>query len=137
MLAGPLPKRKTGRFSPTLPLRASLGPRLGPLEPRIGPLRLKIDHPRPDMGPPKHVNCLFSLNFGSERLQYLIVQFENGSPGSERGRMKFHPFPLAPPLAIVDGGIVIEHSTMRQKDYNSLKSVVRGRFLSEDKHIGS
>ena len=54
---------------------------------------LKIDHCRPDMGPPKHVNCLFSLNFKSERLQYLTVRIKNWPPESERV-VKSHPFPL-------------------------------------------
>ena len=62
-----------------------------PFEPVIGPVRLKIDPRRPDESPPEHVNCLFSLNFDSERVQYIIVRIENGPLGSERGS-KFHPF---------------------------------------------
>ena len=44
--------------------------RLGHFEPRMGPLRLKIGPCIPDMGPPNPLNCLFSFNFDSERLQY-------------------------------------------------------------------
>ena len=65
---------------------------MGPFEPGIGPMRLKVDACGPDEGPPEHVNCLFSLNFDSERLQYIIVWIKNGPQGSERG-VKFHPFP--------------------------------------------
>ena len=56
------------------------------------------------MGPPKHVKCLFSLNFDSERLHYLIVRIENRPPGSER-REKFHPF--HPPGCATERRLVI------------------------------
>ena len=65
---------------------------MGPFEPGIGPVRLKTDPCRSDGGPPEHVNCLFSLNFDSERLQYIIVQIENG-PLGEGGEIS----PLSPP----------------------------------------
>ena len=68
---------------------------MGPFEPGIGPVRLKTDPCRSDEGPPEHVNCLFSLNFDSERLQYIIVRLENGPLGSER-EVKFHPFHTHP-----------------------------------------
>ena len=58
---------------------------MGPFEPGIGPLRLKRDPRRPDEGLPEHVNCLFSLNFDSERLQCIEVRIKNGPLGSERG----------------------------------------------------
>ena len=80
-------------FSPTLLSRGPLGPMMGTFEPGIGPVRLKIDPCRPHEDPPEHVNCLFSLNFDSERLQYIIVRIEKGPLGSERGGVKFHPFP--------------------------------------------
>ena len=70
---------------------------MGPFEPGIGPVRLKTDPCRSDGGPPEHVNCLFSLNFDSERLQYIIVQIENGPLGEG---VKFHPF-HPPPLAVL------------------------------------
>ena len=59
--------------------------RFGPFEPRMGPLRLKFVPWIPEMGLPNALNCLFSFNFDSERLQYLRVRNENGPPGSERG----------------------------------------------------
>ena len=77
---GPLPKCKIIRFSPLYFRGVPLGHRLGPLDPRIGPLRLKNDPWRPDMGPLRHVNGLFSLNFDIEKLQYSIVRIENGPP---------------------------------------------------------
>ena len=64
---------------------------MGPFQPGIGPVRLKVDACGPDEGPPECVNCLFSLNFDSERLQYIIVRIKNGPLGSERG-VKFHTF---------------------------------------------
>ena len=88
--SGPLPEMITSRVSPTLLSRGPSGAKLGPLQPRMGPLRLWIEPCRPDMGPPKRVNCLFSLNFDSERSQYLVVRIENGPPESERG-VKFRP----------------------------------------------
>ena len=36
------------------------------------------------MGPQKHVKCLFSSNFGSEKVHYLISQIKNG-PQDRRG----------------------------------------------------
>ena len=95
---GPSQEIKSSLFSPTLRSRGPLGPKLGPLEPRMGTLMLKIDYFRPDMGPPKQVNCLFSLIVDIERFQYLIGLIENGSPGSERV-VKFHPAPSPLPLA--------------------------------------
>ena len=67
----------------------------GPFEPGIGPVRLKTNPCRPDEGPPEHVNCLFSLNFDSEKLQYIKFQIENGPLGSERGVCEISP--LSPP----------------------------------------
>ena len=49
----------------------------------MAPLRLKIGPCRPVMDPPNYANCLFSLNFDSERMQYLIVRMANGPPGSK------------------------------------------------------
>ena len=71
---------------------------MGPFQPGIGPVRLKVDACGPDEGPPERVNCLFSLNFDSERLQYIIVRIKNGPLGSERGVKFLH---LSPPLAVL------------------------------------
>ena len=106
---GPLPKMKTSSFLLPLFSRGPLGPRLGPLEPRMGPMGLEIVTCRPDMGLPKHVNCLFSLNFDSERSQYLMVRIENGPLGLERG-VKFHPF-HPPGCATAGKSIQIENES--------------------------
>ena len=46
------------------------------------------------MNHPKYVDCLFSLNVDSERLQCLIDGIENVPPGSEGGGVNF-TLPLA------------------------------------------
>ena len=83
---------------------------MGPLEPRMGPMGLEIVTCRPDMGLPKQVNCLFSLNFDSERSQSLMVRIKNGPLGLERGEIS----PLSPPppgCAIAGKGIQIENES--------------------------
>ena len=76
--------------------RAPLVPWMGPLYPVMGLLMPKIDPCRPGMDPPTHINCLFSLNVGNERLQYLAMTTENG-PRDRRGG-EISPLSLTAPL---------------------------------------
>ena len=66
---------------------------MGPLESEMPP-GPKIDPCRPGMGPPNHVNSLFSWNFYSERLHYFI-----GSKMGPLGRRGGDISPLSSPLA--------------------------------------
>ena len=91
---GPLPKMKTSFFA-HFTFEGPFGLRWALLSPRRAPKAKKIDPCGPDTGPAKHVNCLFLLNFDSERLQYFIVRIKNW-PKDRRGG-NFHPFHTPPP----------------------------------------
>ena len=65
----------------------------GPLNPGMDPLVPKTDLCRPAKNPPKPVNSLFSLNFGSERVHYFIDRTKMGHRIGETVKIS----PLSPP----------------------------------------
>ena len=67
-----------------------------PLSVEWAPCGLKIDPCRPDMGPPKHVSCLFSMNFGGKGLQ----SNQKWAPSIGEGGCNFTPF-IPPPAALL------------------------------------
>ena len=92
------PKSQTSRFLTAFLSKGPLVPQMDPLDVGMDYLRPKYVSCRPGINSLKHVNCLFSLNVDSERLQYTYSSDQKSIPRIIAGVGKFHPFhPRRPP----------------------------------------